>query len=49
LSGECALTRDPAETLSFEDGYGIEIGVLIDTYLVYGRTAIAEADLDHLA
>jgi glucosyl-3-phosphoglycerate synthase len=45
LSGECALTRDLAERLCFDDGYGIEIGVLIDTYLAYGRRAIAEVDL----
>ena len=45
LSGECALTRDLAERLRFDDGYGIEIGALIDTYLAYGRRAIAEVDL----
>ena len=45
LSGECALTRDLAERLDFEDGYGVEIGALIDTYLAYGRKAIAEVDL----
>lgn len=45
LSGECALTRDLAERLCFDDGYGIEIGALIDTYLAYGRSAIAEVDL----
>jgi glucosyl-3-phosphoglycerate synthase len=45
LSGECALTRDLAERLCFDDGYGIEIGALIDTYLACGRRAIAEVDL----
>ena len=45
LAGECALTRQLAERLGFDDGYGIEIGALIDTYLAYGRDAIAEADL----
>ena len=45
LSGECALTRDLAERLRFDDGYGIEIGALIDTYVAYGRSAIAEVDL----
>ncbi len=45
LSGECALTRDLAEQLCLEDGYGIEIGALIDTYLAYGRRAIAEVAL----
>jgi glucosyl-3-phosphoglycerate synthase len=45
LAGECALTRGLAERLRFDDGYGIEIGALIDTYLAYGRAAIAEVDL----
>jgi glucosyl-3-phosphoglycerate synthase len=45
LSGECALTRDLADRLRFDDGYGIEIGALIDTYLAYGRSAIGEVDL----
>ena len=45
LAGECALTRDLAEQLDFDDGYGIEIGLLIDTYLAYGRSAIAEVEL----
>jgi glucosyl-3-phosphoglycerate synthase len=45
LAGECALTRELAECLRFDDGYGIEIGALIDTYKSYGRDAIAEADL----
>ena len=46
LAGECALTRELAERLQFDDGYGIEIGVLIDTYLAYGRSAISEVDLE---
>ena len=45
LAGECALTRELAERLHFDDGYGIEIGALIDTYLAYGRSGIAEVDL----
>ena len=45
LAGECAMTRRLAERLNFDDGYGIEIGVLIDTYVAYGRRAIAEVDL----
>jgi glucosyl-3-phosphoglycerate synthase len=46
LAGECALTRELAERLQFDDGYGIEIGVLVDTYLAYGRSAIGEVDLE---
>ena len=45
LAGECALTRDLAQRLRFDDGYGIEIGMLIDTYLAYGRRAIVEVDV----
>ena len=45
LAGECALTRDLAQRLRFDEGYGIEIGMLIDTYLDYGRSAIGEVDL----
>lgn len=45
LAGECALTRDLAERLRFDDGYGIEIGALIDTYLAHGRRAITEVDI----
>ena len=45
LAGECALTRGLAERLRFDDGYGVEIGLLIDTYLAYGRRAIAEVEV----
>ena len=45
LAGECALTRDLAERLRFDDGYGVEMGMLIDTYLAYGRRAIGEVEV----
>jgi glucosyl-3-phosphoglycerate synthase len=45
LAGECALTRDLAERVDFDEGYGIEVGLLIDTYLAHGRRAIAEVEL----
>lgn len=45
LAGECALRRDLAERLHLDDGYGVEIGMLIDTYLACGRPAIAEVEL----
>lgn len=45
LAGECALRRELAERLRFDDGYGIEIGMLIDTYLAYGRRAIAAVEV----
>jgi hypothetical protein len=40
-----AVLRVFGANLRFDDGYGIEIGALIDTYLAYGRRAIAEVDL----
>ncbi|OIR41599.1 glucosyl-3-phosphoglycerate synthase [Corynebacterium sp. NML140438] len=45
LSGEYAIRRDTALQLPFVAGYGVESGLLIDTYARYGRTAIAEVDL----
>lgn len=45
LAGECALTRDLAEQLRFDDGYGVEIGMLIDALLAHGRRAVAEVEV----
>ncbi|MGQ0618058.1 MAG: glucosyl-3-phosphoglycerate synthase [Acidimicrobiia bacterium] len=45
LAGECALRRTALAELTLADGYGIEIGLLMDIYLRYGRAAIAEVDL----
>lgn len=45
LAGEAALRRRALDTVALNDGYGIEIGLLIDLYLCYGRCAIAEGDL----
>lgn len=45
LAGECALTRELADRLRIDDGYGVEMGMLIDTYLAYGRRAIAEVEV----
>lgn len=45
LAGEYAIRRDTALRLPFVAGYGVESGLLIDTFARYGRNAIAEADL----
>ncbi|MCA1843626.1 MAG: glucosyl-3-phosphoglycerate synthase, partial [Actinobacteria bacterium] len=44
LGGECAVRRSAVEA-PLADGYGIEIGLLIDVYRRFGMEAIAEADL----
>ncbi|MEP6697300.1 MAG: glucosyl-3-phosphoglycerate synthase [Pseudonocardiales bacterium] len=57
LSGEYAGRRDLLERLPFVPGYGVEMGLLLDTFTVAGLDAIAQVDLglrrhahqDHLA
>lgn len=45
LSGECAVRRAILDDVVLADGYGIEIGLLIDIYRRFGLEAIAEVDL----
>ncbi|CAN5878336.1 glucosyl-3-phosphoglycerate synthase [soil metagenome] len=45
LSGEYAARRELLELLPFFTGYGVEIGLLIDTLRVAGADAIAQVDL----
>lgn len=45
LAGECATRRDTLDDLVLADGYGVEIGLLIDVFLRHGLDAIVEADL----
>ncbi len=45
LSGECAIRRTALDSIELSDGYGIEIGLLIDVCNQFGRGAIAEVDL----
>lgn len=45
LAGECALRRTAIAGLALADGYGVEIGLLIDLYRKHGRDAIVEIDL----
>ena len=46
LAGECAVRRKALEAAPLADGYGVEIGLLIDIYKRFGVGAIAQADLD---
>jgi len=45
LAGEYAGRRSALEALPFVQGWGVEIGLLIDVFERYGREAIAQADL----
>jgi glucosyl-3-phosphoglycerate synthase len=45
LSGEYAGRRAVLETLPFVEGWGVEIGLLIDVAARFGGTAIAQRDL----
>jgi glucosyl-3-phosphoglycerate synthase len=45
LSGEFAGRRELFESIPFFTGYGVEIGMLIDTFAAAGIDAIAQVDL----
>ncbi|MET7422229.1 glucosyl-3-phosphoglycerate synthase [Dactylosporangium sp. NPDC005555] len=45
LAGEYAARRSLLESLPFAAGYGVETGLLIDTYRTAGLDAIAQVDL----
>lgn len=45
LSGEYAARRSLLESLPFAGGYGVEIGLLIDTFIGHGLAALAQVDL----
>lgn len=45
LAGESAVRRSALASIGLEDGYGIELGLLIDVFAQFGRRAIAEVDL----
>ncbi len=46
LSGEYGGRRDVLEQLPFVEGYGVDIGLLIDVAARYGIDSIAQVDLD---
>lgn len=45
LGGEYAATRDLLESVPLAGGYGVEIGLLLDTHRTRGLDAIAQVDL----
>lgn len=45
LGGEYAATRELLESLPFAPGYGVEIGLLLDTVARHGLSALAQANL----
>jgi glucosyl-3-phosphoglycerate synthase len=45
LSGEYAARRPLLESLPFPCGYGVEFGLLVDTYRAVGLDAMAQVDL----
>lgn len=45
LSGECAVRRRALDSTTFDEGYGIEIGLVLDVYRRGGAAAIVEVDL----
>ncbi|MFI9386103.1 glucosyl-3-phosphoglycerate synthase [Kutzneria sp. NPDC052558] len=45
LGGEYAATRELLESVPFAAGYGVEIGLLIDTYAMYGLAGLAQVNL----
>ena len=45
LGGEYAGTRELLESVPFAAGYGVEIGLLLDTHARHGLDAIAQVNL----
>ncbi|MDQ4116314.1 MAG: glucosyl-3-phosphoglycerate synthase, partial [Actinomycetota bacterium] len=45
LGGEYAATRELLESLPFAPGYGVEIGLLLDTHARHGLAALAQVNL----
>jgi len=46
LGGEYAARRSALEVLPFVEGWGVELGLLIDLVERFGRDAVAQVDLD---
>ncbi|MDQ1383888.1 MAG: glucosyl-3-phosphoglycerate synthase [Actinomycetota bacterium] len=46
LGGEYAARRSALEVLPFVEGWGVELGLLIDVVERFGRDAVAQVDLD---
>ncbi len=45
LAGECAAGRDILAAISFADGYGVELAMLIDVARHFGVASLAQVDL----
>lgn len=45
LAGECAVRRTVLDEVDLADGYGIEMGLLLDVHRRFGRAAICDVDL----
>lgn len=45
LAGECAARRDVYEQVPFVDGYGVDLGLIIDVAERFGIGAMAQCDL----
>jgi glucosyl-3-phosphoglycerate synthase len=45
LAGECAARREVLETVPFVQGWGVEVGLLIDIVRQFGPAAVAQVDL----
>lgn len=46
LSGEYAIRRSILSKLAFSSGYGVEIGLVIDIFRMYGLSVFAQVDMD---
>ena len=46
LGGEYAARRSALEVLPFVEGWGVELGLLVDVVERFGRDAVAQVDLD---
>jgi glucosyl-3-phosphoglycerate synthase len=45
LAGECAARRDVLERVPFVDGYGVDLGLLIDISERFGASSLVQCDL----
>ena len=45
LAGECAARREVLEQVPFVDGYGVDLGLVIDVAEGWGIAALAQCDL----
>src|SRR5260370_31100253 len=46
LGGEYAARREALEVLPFVEGWGVELGLLVDVVERFARDAVAQVDLD---